>query len=108
MPASSIRCWPRLFQIGAAAADTGRIAPVVPPPPLPFDLAAMDPTCPVVRTFTGPPVDASVANTPGWRAADIGAANGHGNARSVARILSAVTLGGQVNGIQLLPATQSN
>jgi CubicO group peptidase (beta-lactamase class C family) len=90
------------FQIGAAAADTGRISPVVPPPPLPFDLAAMDPTSPVVRTFTGPPVDANAANTPGWRAADIGAANGHGNARSVARILSAVTLGGQVNGIQLL------
>jgi CubicO group peptidase (beta-lactamase class C family) len=90
------------FQIGAVAADTGRIAPVVPPPPLPFDLAAMDPTSPVVRTFTGPAVDASAANTPGWRAADIGGANGHGNARSVARILSAVTLGGQVNGTQLL------
>ena len=90
------------FQIGAAVADTGRIAPVVPPPPLPFDLAAMDPTSPVVRTFTGPPVEASVANTPAWRAADIGAANGHANARSVARILSAVTLGGQVDGIRLL------
>jgi len=90
------------FQIGAATADSGRIAPVVPPPPLPFDLAAMDPTSPVVRTFTGPPVDASVANTPGWRAADIGAANGHGNARSVARILSAITLGGSVDGTELL------
>jgi CubicO group peptidase (beta-lactamase class C family) len=90
------------FQIGAAAADSGRIAPVVPPPPLPFDLAAMDQTSPAVRTLTGPPVDASAANTSEWRAADIGAANGHGNARSVARILSAVTLGGQVNGIQLL------
>jgi CubicO group peptidase (beta-lactamase class C family) len=90
------------FQIGAAVGDAGRIAPVVPPPPLPFDLAAMDPTSPVVRTFTGPPVEATVANTPAWRAADIGAANGHGNARSVARILSAVTLGGQVDGIRLL------
>jgi CubicO group peptidase (beta-lactamase class C family) len=90
------------FQIGAAPADTDRIAPVVPPPPLPFDLASMDPTSPVVRTFTGPAVDASAANTPGWRAADIGAANGHGNARSVARVLSSVTLGGRVDSTELL------
>jgi CubicO group peptidase (beta-lactamase class C family) len=90
------------FQIGVAAADTGRITPVVPPPPLPFDFSAMDPTSPAIRTFTGPTVDASVANTPGWRAADIGGANGHGNARSVARILSAITLGGQVDGTELL------
>jgi CubicO group peptidase (beta-lactamase class C family) len=90
------------FEIGATTANTARIAPVVPPPPLPFDLVAMDPMSPVVRTFTGPVAEAAVANTPGWRAADIGGANGHANARSVARILSAVTLGGQVNGIQLL------
>jgi len=90
------------FQIGAGAASTDRISPVVPPPPLPFDLAAMDPTSPAVRTFSGPPVDANAANTAGWRAADIGAANGHGNARSVARMLSAVTLGGQVDGTRLL------
>ena len=80
------------LQIGARPDDTGRIAPVVPPPPLPFDFSAMDPTSPAVRTFTGPLVDAQPANTAAWRAADIGAANGHANARSVARVLSAVTL----------------
>ena len=37
------------FQIGAAEADWGRIAPVVPPPPLPFDLGALDPDSPVVQ-----------------------------------------------------------
>ncbi|MGE3254156.1 serine hydrolase, partial [Pseudonocardia sp.] len=42
------------------------------------------------------------ANTPGWLRADIGAANGHGNARSVARILSALALGGETNGVRLL------
>ncbi len=37
---------------------------------------------------------------------EIGAANGHGNARSVARILSAITLGGTTQGVRLLaPAT---
>jgi CubicO group peptidase (beta-lactamase class C family) len=32
----------------------------------------------------------------------MGACNGHGNARSVARILSAITLGGAVDGVRLL------
>src|SRR5690242_8168123 len=64
------------FQIGAAEADWGRIAPVVPPPPLPFDLEALGMDSPAVKTFTGPVLAADDANTPGWRRADIGAANG--------------------------------
>jgi CubicO group peptidase (beta-lactamase class C family) len=90
------------FQIGAAESDWDRIADVVPPPPLPFDLAALDPDSPVVKTLTGPPVAAEVANTPGWRRADLGAVNGHGNARSVARVLSVVARGGEVDGVRLL------
>jgi CubicO group peptidase (beta-lactamase class C family) len=90
------------FQIGAAESDWGRIANVVPPPPLPFDLTQLDPASPAVRTLTGPAAEAGVANTPGWRRADIGAANGHGNARSVARIMSVVARGGEVDGIRLL------
>jgi CubicO group peptidase (beta-lactamase class C family) len=90
------------FQIGAVESDWDRIAPVVPPPPLPFDLAMLPADSPTVRTMTGPPADASDANTPGWRRADIGAANGHGNARSVARILSVVSRGGEVDGVRLL------
>jgi CubicO group peptidase (beta-lactamase class C family) len=94
------------FQIGAADSDWGRIADVVPPPPLPVDLAALPPDSPAVRTLTGPLVEAGVANTPGWRHADIGAANGHGNARSLARIMSVVARGGEVGGVRLLsPAT---
>jgi len=90
------------FQIGAAESDWGRIANVVPPPPLPIDLTQLDPASPAVRTLTGPPAEAEVANTAGWRRADIGAANGHGNARSVARIMSVVARGGEVDGIRLL------
>ena len=74
------------FQIGAAESDWERIAPVVPPPPLPIDLAAIDPNSPAVKTLTGPVIEADVANMPGWRRADLGAVNGHGNARSVARV----------------------
>src|ERR1700733_12220959 len=90
------------FQIGAAESDWGRIADVTPPPPLPFDLAAVGLDSPAVKTLTGPLVAAEEANTPDWRRADIGAANGHGNARSVARILSAVSRGGGVGGVRLL------
>jgi CubicO group peptidase (beta-lactamase class C family) len=90
------------FQIGAAESDWGRIADVVPPPPLPFDFAALDPASPAVRTLTGPIPIADAANTPGWRGADIGAVNGHGNARSVARVMSAVARGGEVDGVRLL------
>src|SRR6185437_9664600 len=90
------------FQIGAAESDWGRIAPVVPPPPLPFDLESLDPDSPVFKTFTGPVADATAANTPGWRRADMGALNGHANARSVARILRVIALGGTANGVRLL------
>jgi CubicO group peptidase (beta-lactamase class C family) len=94
------------FQIGAAESDWDRIADVVPPPPLSIDLDALDPLSPSVRTLTGPAFGAEVANTPGWRGADIGGGNGHGNARSVARILSAIARGGTVDGVRLLnPAT---
>jgi CubicO group peptidase (beta-lactamase class C family) len=90
------------FQIGAAEKDWGRIADVTPPPPLDIDLSAIPADSPAVRTLIGPPIDAASANTPGWRAAEIGGANGHGNARSVARIMSALARGGEVDGVRLL------
>lgn len=93
------------FQIGAAEGDWSRVADVVPPPPLPLDLAALPPDSPMVKTFTGPAPSAEDANTAEWRRADMGACNGHGNARSVARILSAVALGGEVDGVRLLSPT---
>jgi CubicO group peptidase (beta-lactamase class C family) len=90
------------FQIGARPEDWGRIADVVPPPPLPFDLAALPDDNVTKRTFLGPEADAAAANTPGWRNADMGALNGHGNARSVGRIMSALALGGETEGTRLL------
>lgn len=90
------------FQIGAGPQDTHRIAEIIPATDPP-DLPPIDQWPePMLKTFTGPPPDADLANTAEWRAADIGAANGHGNARSLARILSAISLGGKVNGVQLL------
>jgi CubicO group peptidase (beta-lactamase class C family) len=92
------------FQIGADRSDWARCAEIIPPPPLPFDMASMDPDSVLFKTATGPVAEAGAANTEGWRQAEIGAANGHGNARSVARVMSAVSLGGVVDGVRLLSA----
>ncbi|HEV7726915.1 MAG: beta-lactamase [Modestobacter sp.] len=90
------------FQIGAREEDWSRIAPVVPPPPLPVDLSALDPASPLVRTFTGPVADAARANTADWRRADMGALNGHSNARGVLAMMRALSLGGVAGGVRLL------
>jgi CubicO group peptidase (beta-lactamase class C family) len=82
------------FHIGLPESEFGRVANVIPPPPLPVDLTTLDPDSVVVKTFTGPAPSADVAWTPEWRAADIGAANGHGNARSIALLQSIVGNGG--------------
>jgi CubicO group peptidase (beta-lactamase class C family) len=89
------------FHIGLDASQFSRVSDVIPPPPL-----AADPDAVVSevagRLAAGGPQDASIANTEAWRRADIGAANGHGNARSVARIQSIVANGGEVDGVRLL------
>jgi CubicO group peptidase (beta-lactamase class C family) len=90
------------FQIGASKSDWARCAEIIPPPPLPFDMATMDTNSVLFKVATGPVTEAAAANTEGWRQAEIGAANGHANARSVARVLSAVSLGGTVDGVRLL------
>jgi CubicO group peptidase (beta-lactamase class C family) len=88
------------FQIGAREQDWPRVAEIVPPPPLAIDLG--DPDGVAYKTLTSPLLDASSANTDAWRRADMGATNGHGNARSVARIMRCVTLGGESGGVRLL------
>jgi len=94
------------FQIGARPADWDRCAEIIPPPPLPFDLASLDPDSVLIKVATGPAADATAPNTAPWRLAEIGAVNGHGNARSVAGIMSVLALGGTAGGVRLLsPAT---
>jgi CubicO group peptidase (beta-lactamase class C family) len=90
------------FQVGARERDWDRVATIVPPPPRDIDLAALDPDSPMFKTYTGPVSDALYANTPDWRRAELGATNGHGNARAVARILSVIARGGAVDGVRLL------
>lgn len=90
------------FQIGALPADYDRIAEIIPPPPLELPLDQLPEDSPMRKTFSGPPPNADAANTPAWRDADMGALNGHGNARSLATILSVISLGGKARGVRLL------
>ncbi|WP_067833856.1 serine hydrolase domain-containing protein [Nocardia lijiangensis] len=90
------------FQIGARQPDWPRIAEVVPPPPFPFDLTVLPEDNPTRLALGTPQLDAAAANTASWRRADLGAYNGHGNARSLARIMSVIARGGTVDDITLL------
>ncbi len=90
------------FTIGAPLESYPRISNVMPPPPPPAR-EDIDRDAVWFKTFTGPLVTAKKAWTDEWRAATIGAANGHGNARSVCRAQAAVSNGGSgPNGVRLL------
>lgn len=90
------------FHIGLDPSEFDRVSNVIPPADIPMDPAALDPDSVAIKTYTGPAPQASIAWTPEWRQACIGAANGHGNARSVARIQAIVANGGKVDGVELL------
>ena len=90
------------FHIGLDPSEHHRVSNVVPPPALPIDIETIDVESVMFKTFTGPRPEAAVSWTPEWRQAEIGAANGHGNARSVARAQAVVANGGEVDGVRLL------
>ena len=61
-----------------------------------------DPTTMVGAAFNNPHIKAGAHNTAAWRSAEIPAANGHGNARALARIYGALARGGETDGVRLL------
>src|SRR5262249_28159534 len=65
-------------------------------------MTQLDPNSVAFKSSTNPYMRPETTWTEGWRRADIGAGNGHGNARSMARIQSAVACGGEVDGVRLL------
>src|SRR5262249_26886944 len=90
------------FHIGLDPSEFHRVANVILPPPLPIDFTALPPESPMFKTFTGPVPSGEASWTGEWRQAEVPAANGHGNARAVARIQSVFTNGGEVDGVRLL------
>jgi CubicO group peptidase (beta-lactamase class C family) len=88
------------FHIGTSADHDDRVARVIPPPPLPTE--GLDPQSVAVRTLSNPPLSAEQSWETDWRRAEIPAAGGHGNARSVAVVQSVLACGGEVNGVRVL------
>ena len=89
------------FQIGVDPADFGRIADLVPDPE-PQPLLGVDPESIPGRVFAGLDLSPETSGTAGWRQAEIPAANGHGNARSIVRAQTAMANGGSAFGVELL------
>jgi len=88
------------FHVGTGPEHDHRVALVIPAEQgLPPDL---DPASVAARTFNNPRMDARMAHKIEWRRCESPAANGHGNARSVARIQSVLSHGGEIGGVRFL------
>jgi CubicO group peptidase (beta-lactamase class C family) len=92
------------FHIGTPGEHDHRVAPVIAPPELDLGAAAesLGPESIAVRTLRNPVVDANRSFDVDWRRAEIPAAGGHGNARSVAQVQSLLACGGEVGGVRVL------
>ena len=92
------------FHIGLPASEDARIGRLVPPPPLSEQVASLPEDSVARRTFINPVIDATVTETREWRAAEIPAAGGQGNARSVALAQSVLACSGTVAGRRFMSA----
>jgi CubicO group peptidase (beta-lactamase class C family) len=90
------------FHIGTPPECDDRVAKVFPPPSLAEQMAGLDPESVAMRVFTNPVLDATASWDVPWRRAEIPAAGGHGNARSVAMVQSIVSGLGETHGKRFL------
>ncbi|HEY7931010.1 MAG TPA: serine hydrolase domain-containing protein [Acidimicrobiales bacterium] len=90
------------FHVGLSEEDDVRVAPVTSRTDLGLDALERDSIA--YRTLTSPALDALYPNKRWWRAAEIPAANGHGNARSVASIQQIIANRGEANGHRFFSA----
>ena len=88
------------FHVGTGPEHDARIARVIPPPAPLVD--GIDEDSIPYRTFVNPRLDARISWEEPWRRCESPATNGHGNARSVARVQSALSHGGEVDGIRIM------
>ncbi len=90
------------FHIGLPASEDHRVAELVPPAAPLSVMGEIDPASIPGRALLSCPIDATEPRTRAWRGAEIPAAGGTGNARSVGRVHSALACGGAVDGVRLL------
>lgn len=94
------------FHIGLDTKDDGRAAQVASPPPPPADepSLAMEPGSLADLAFNNPVeiLNPEIVNSRDWRAAELGAVNGHTTASALARVYGILACGGEQNGIRLM------
>ncbi|MFG2922796.1 serine hydrolase domain-containing protein [Streptomyces sp. NPDC048305] len=92
------------FSVGLPEKDAERVAELVQPKSVAREQAAlfalMEPVA--VASLLNPGTGIAAANTPGWRAAEIPAANGHGTARAVASLYGILAGRGTLDGRRIL------
>jgi len=89
------------FHIGLPASDDARVAELIPPPPGTGAGSGQQTEIQAI-TFNNPVIDVSATATRGWRGAEIPAAGGTGNARSVAQVHTILANGGVAKGRRFL------
>jgi CubicO group peptidase (beta-lactamase class C family) len=90
------------FHIGLPEEHDCRVGEMIPPPgPRPGE-SGEEPESILSRVNSNPPLRAEESRDRAWRAAELPAVNGHGNARSVTRIAAALACGGELDGVRLL------
>ncbi|KCZ91030.1 EstA family serine hydrolase [Hyphomonas jannaschiana] len=87
------------FHIGLPASEDHRVAKLKPPN---AGLGSGNQNEIQKKTLTNPPVDVTETYTRAWRGAEIPAAGGTGNARSVARVQAILANGGVMDGKRFL------
>jgi CubicO group peptidase (beta-lactamase class C family) len=92
------------FHIGLPTSEDDRVAEIIPPASTLDALGGVDMDSIAARTLLSCPLTGTEPATREWRAAEIPAAGGVGNARSVGRVHSALANGGEVDGVRLLSA----
>lgn len=88
------------FHIGLPEEHESRVADMV-SSPVPAGLLSIDRQSIAGRTIFNPPLVPAYSDR-AWRAAEIPSSNGHGNARSVAKVGSLLACGGTLGGLRLL------
>lgn len=89
------------FHIGLPASEDARVAELIPPPPADA-VGAGQQTELQANMSNNPGIDVSATRTRAWRGAEIPAAGGTGNARSIAEIHAILANGGVAKGRRFL------
>src|SRR5579872_368874 len=85
------------FHIGLPASEDSRVADLEPPPPG-TEFGSGEPVGLMKKLADNPPLDVLATRTRAWRGAEIPAAGGTGNARSIAKVHTILANGGEVAG----------